>query len=251
MIVYFTGTGNSRYCAELLAHRLEDTCVSAFHGIRDHIAAELTSQLPWVFVSPTYSWQAPHVFLDYLRSGTFSGSRDAYFVLTCGSDIGNAQAGLQALCKQKGFRCRGVLPVVMPENYIAMFSAPGREEALSILSAARPGLEQAANWIQAGLDFPDGKVTLMDRLKSGPVNALFYRFNVRDKPFTVSDACISCGKCEAACPLGNIRMENGRPVWGGRCTHCMACICGCPTEAIEYGRVSRGKPRYQCPPYQS
>ena len=25
---------------------------------------------------------------------------------------------------------------------------------------------------------------------------------------------------------------------------CMACICYCPKEAIEYGKKSRGKPRY-------
>ena len=30
----------------------------------------------------------------------------------------------------------------------------------------------------------------------------------------------------------------------------MACICGCPVSAIEYGRKSQGKPRYQCPEYQ-
>ena len=28
------------------------------------------------------------------------------------------------------------------------------------------------------------------------------------------------------------------------CTHCMACICYCPTSAIEYGKKSLGKPRY-------
>ena len=27
-------------------------------------------------------------------------------------------------------------------------------------------------------------------------------------------------------------------------THCMACICYCPKEAIEYGKKSKGKPRY-------
>ena len=90
----------------------------------------------------------------------------------------------------------------------------------------------------------------MDKLKSGPVNALFYRFNVKAKPFHVAGSCVSCGKCAAACPLGNIRMEQGLPVWGKRCTHCMACICGCPTGAIEYGKVSQGKPRYQYPDYQ-
>ena len=39
-------------------------------------------------------------------------------------------------------------------------------------------------------------------------------------------------------------LQNGKPVWGQDCTHCMACICYCPTEAIEYGKMSLGKPRY-------
>ena len=47
--------------------------------------------------------------------------------------------------------------------------------------------------------------------------------------------------------MNGIGMKDGRPVWNGRCTHCMACICGCPVSAIEYGRASRGKARYQCP----
>ena len=59
-----------------------------------------------------------------------------------------------------------------------------------------------------------------------------------------SEACIGCGKCVELCPLSNIYLENGKPVWGKNCTHCMACICYCPKEAIEYGRKSKGKPRY-------
>ena len=42
-------------------------------------------------------------------------------------------------------------------------------------------------------------------------------------------------------------MEKGRPVWGNRCTHCMACLCGCPQEAVEYGKATVGKRRYWCP----
>ena len=121
---------------------------------------------------------------------------------------------------------------------------------LAIVAAARPVLEQGAGYIRRGTDFPDQKAGTVDKLKSGPVNTLFYRFNVRAKPFHVAGSCVSCGKCAAACPLGNIRMEQGLPVWGNRCTHCMACICGCPAGAIEYGNASRGKPRYQCPDYQ-
>ena len=53
MIVYFSGTGNSRYCARYLAHQLDDEAVDAFGFIRNGIAAELITGRPRVFVSPT------------------------------------------------------------------------------------------------------------------------------------------------------------------------------------------------------
>ena len=87
----------------------------------------------------------------------------------------------------------------------------------------------------------------MDKLKSGPINEGFYKFYVKADAFFATDVCIGCGACVEACPLNNIRLNNGKPIWDKHCTHCMACICGCPTEAIEYGKRSRGKPRYQCP----
>ena len=93
MIVYFTGTGNSRHCARLLAGLLEDQCVDAFHWIREGIGAELRSEKPWVFVSPTYAWQLPRVFRDFIRSGRFGGSREAYFVLTCGGATPSRASG--------------------------------------------------------------------------------------------------------------------------------------------------------------
>ena len=250
MIVYFSGTGNSRYCAQLLAHRLGDDCMDTFSYIRNGIALELISSRPWVFVAPTYGWQLPRVFIQLLRTGLFSGCRDAYFVMTCGSDIGCAGRKNRDLCQTMGLTYRGTLPVIMPENYIAMFSAPQPQEAQAIIAAAQPALESCAAAIQSGKDISEGRTGILDHLKSGAVNQLFYRFCVKAKPFTVSDACISCGKCVQDCPLGNIRLSQGKPVWGTHCTHCMACICSCPTQAIEYGRISRGKPRYQCPEYR-
>ena len=124
---------------------------------------------------------------------------------------------------------------------------PEEPEARQIVKAALPALDAGAEWIRADQDFPPRQAGTLDRLKSGPVNALFYRFFVHDGPFRSTDACVGCGKCAERCVLGDIRMEAGRPVWSGKCTHCMACICGCPTGAIEYGRSSRGRPRYQCP----
>jgi len=251
MVIYFTGTGNSRYCAQLLSHALDDRLLDAFSYIQNGIAAELTGESPWVFVCPTYAWQMPHIFADFIKSGTFSGSRDAYFILTCGSDIGNAGQSIADLCEEKRLVCKGVLPVVMPENYIAMFPVPDEQESKAIVKAAHPVLEEAAERIRRGEALPQSRTGLLDRLKSGPVNRGFYRFYLKADGFYVTDTCISCGKCAQVCPLQNVTLQNGRPIWGKNCTHCMACICHCPEEAIEYGKKSAGKRRYLCPPYLS
>ena len=58
------------------------------------------------------------------------------------------------------------------------------------------------------------------------------------------DKCTGCGRCAKLCPMNNITLQNERPLWGGSSNHCNASNCYCPTEAIEYGKKSPGKPRY-------
>ena len=250
MVIYFTGTGNSRYCAQMLAKALNDDLLDAAGYIKNGIAAELISDKPWVFVGPTYAWQMAHIFSNFIRTGTFNGSEEAYFVLTCGSEIGNAGQPLSELCAEKKFRYMGTLEVAMPENYVAMFPVPNEETSADIIAAAEPVLEHGAQCVAQGVPFPTQKISIMDKLKTGPINQGFYKFYVKADGFFVTDKCVGCGKCVDACVLNNIRLEFGKPIWDQSCTHCMACICGCPTEAIEYGKRSQGKRRYFCPEYE-
>ena len=92
-----------------------------------------------------------------------------------------------------------------------------------------------------GIDIP-GIFTLENYLKHYDL-ADWARSRYESQTARAGD-CIGCGKCVELCPLNNIHLENGKPLWGKNCTHCMACICYCPKEAIEYGKKSRGKPRY-------
>ena len=249
MVIYFSGTGNSKYCAQMIASELNDDIVDSFGFIKNGIAGEFISGKPWVFVAPTYCWQLPHIFEDFIKSSNFDGNDDAYFVMTCGSDIGNAQKYLIDLCDRKGLNYKGVLEVVMPENYIAMFNVPEKKEAERLVKVAKRPLMRAVKQIEAKHSLKGPKVNLIGKISSGPVNPLFYKLFVKAKPFYTTDKCIGCGECTQWCPLNNIEIRDGKPVWGNNCTHCMACICKCPTEAIEYGKKSQGKPRYQCVEY--
>ena len=148
MIVYYTGTGNSRRCAQLLAARLEEPLVDAFPYLRGNKRLELTSDRPWIFCAPTYGWQLPHVFRDLILNADLRGRKDAYFVMTCGAGVGNAERYLRQLCEQKGLTFKGLLPVVMPENYIAMFEVPPQEIAKRIVLVAKRAILKAVRSIK-------------------------------------------------------------------------------------------------------
>ena len=140
MIFYFSGTGNSQFVAIQLAKALDEELVSIGRGLRSGRMQTYHSEQPLVFVAPTYAWRMPRVVEQWIRQTTFQGNPDAYFVLTCGDDCGNAAAYAQRLCRQVGLRFCGLAPVVMPENYVAMFYVPGAEEAAQIIAAAQPSI---------------------------------------------------------------------------------------------------------------
>ncbi|HJB75538.1 MAG TPA: flavodoxin domain-containing protein [Candidatus Eubacterium faecale] len=91
MILYFSGTGNSRFAAEVIENRIHDTCINAFDYIKNGRKGDFHSAAAYVFVSPTYSWRLPRLFEKFLKSSRFSGCKKAYFVMTCGSEIGNSE----------------------------------------------------------------------------------------------------------------------------------------------------------------
>ena len=249
MIVYFTGTGNSRYVAEILGDMTGDEIMDAGKLIRQKDYAPISSHRPWIFTAPVYGWRMARIFAEWMEKTEFCGTKDAYFFLTCGSDAGNSGIYLERLCRKKGLIYKGLQEVVMPENYIAMFKAPGKRLAAKIRKAAVPKVKEAAEKILAGERLHGKKVTLAERVKSFAVNPAFYALFVKSKSFYVKDKCIGCGKCAFSCPVSGIIMQDGKPRWTGNCSHCMACICGCGASAIEYGNKSKHKMRYQCPPY--
>ena len=247
MILYFSGTGNSAYAAKRIGGAIDDEAVSLFEKIRSRDFSQMRSERPWVLVVPTYAWRIPRIVEEWLERTDLAGSRDIYFVMTCGGSIGNAGRYLEKLCAARKFHYLGCVQIKMPENYLAMFSTPTQEEALDIIQQSEAVIDRAALTIKRGEPIPQPALTAQDKMNSGIINDIFYPAFAHAKKFSAADTCISCGKCVKVCPLNNIHLEAGKPVWGKNCTHCMACICRCPAEAIEYGKHSKGMPRYVCP----
>ncbi|MFL8798358.1 MULTISPECIES: EFR1 family ferrodoxin [unclassified Clostridioides] len=246
MILYFSGTGNSRYIARKIAQELSDELISLNQLIKEEKTDDLIStNKPFIFVCPTYAWRLPIVVTDFIKKTKFLGNKKVYFIMTCGGDTAKSINYIKKLCEYKDWQLKGMAEIKMPENYIALFPTPDKETSKQIIKEADKQIYKIISDINNENEFeiitPSG---LGGTIKSGITNIVFYKMIINAKGFHYTDKCIGCGKCVELCPLNNINLKNQKPNWGNNCTHCMACICGCPTEAIEYKNNTQNKERY-------
>ena len=106
MIFYFSGTGNSKYVAQRIADALGDEILN----LNDRIKASDTSPVKTgervIIVTPTYAWRIPRVVRDWLLKTELRGTKRAWFVMTCGSEIGNASKYNRDICAEISRSCR-------------------------------------------------------------------------------------------------------------------------------------------------
>src|SRR5574344_1172270 len=219
MILYFSGTGNSRFTASLIAKETDDVLVSLNDLIRNHDTHELSSAKPFVFVVPTYAARIPRIVSHFISAVKFSGNRNAYFVMTAFQSIGCAERYNKKLCNAAGLNYKGTTAILMAENYVAMFDIPSQQEAEQYAQQAVPAIKAAAQDIAAGRDITPPKNATADALMSTVVNPLFYKLFVHAGGFHASNKCVGCGACVENCPLNNIVLVDKKPTWGNDCTH--------------------------------
>ena len=140
----------------------------------------------------------------------------------------------------------------MPRNYVANDHYPmlEKEAVEERITNAYKQLDEIVDVINNSGKLEARHIQLWETIVTVPFNPIWCKIKLKDKDFYVNDKCIGCGKCEKLCPLNNVKMVDKKPTWNGSCTHCMACIGNCPTSAIEYGTITKGKERYNFGKYR-
>ena len=255
MIFYFSGCGNSQHVAETIAAGLNDSLVFIPEAAREgRYEYELAESESLGFVFPVYSWAPPKLVLDFVEKlnikvgpSTGSGTLDyVYFACTMGDECGHTERIFRKALEKKGWSLAACFSLQMPETYIGMpgFKLDTDENAQRKIAAADAALSEFIPRLQNKESFSKMTVGGAAWLKSYVVNPGFNRFATDDKKYRSTEACIHCCKCVETCPLHNITLEEGRPVWHGHCTICMACYHRCPVNAIQYGKATVGKGQY-------
>ncbi|MCB9498746.1 MAG: flavodoxin [Bacillales bacterium] len=242
MILYFTGTGNSRYLASVLKDQLNDEVVSINDLIKNQVNKTFFSQKPYIFITPIYFGRIPKIVADFILCYTFEGSNKVYFISSYYSGPYDTQKYNKELSQKKNFEYMGTYTIQMPQGHIVLTNCSNEGEAKSIIASSTEKVLKEIEKIKTLSPFLEEKTK--GKIVSNLVNPLFYTFIAKSKDFKANDKCIACAKCVSLCPLNNISIVNSLPLWGNNCTHCMACINSCPKEAINYGNKTVKRIRY-------
>lgn len=149
MVLYFSGTGNSHFVAEMISEETKDTLLSINERLKGNISSEINSDKPMTLVFPVYAGRIPRVVEKHIRSVSFRGNKNVYFVATCAGRPWDTQKYIKKLCKEKGFNLMGFSSVPMPQNYIAMNEIGTKKENEEIVNIAIPLIKKIARQIEA------------------------------------------------------------------------------------------------------
>jgi ferredoxin len=248
VIYYFTGTGNSLAAARKIAEGLGDADLVPIASLMNTEGDILTTADRVGIVCPVYFSGLPVMVAEFAGRLDLSRSTYTFAVVTLGGSGGPSTLGQlsRILAKRPGRGLDAGFAVRMPGNYILLYGSPSGNKRDRVLASADKSLETIVASIKRG----DKKMPFS--AFGGLIHHLMYpRFSAsvheRDRGFTVSDACTSCGICKDICPAGNIDLVDGRPVWKHRCELCCGCIHLCPTQAIQAGKKTAGRERYHNP----
>ncbi len=226
IIYYFSGTGNSLMTAKVLAKKLKgETEIRALTNYldREEIVADATETVGFVF--PIYGGDAPWPVKMAAEKMRFPKGVYLYGIGTCNERGGHCMDIFNGLLIRRGYALAYAKTLDMPGNCMESNERENKERLRLMDSRIALYAENINNRFHgtvANYDSPENTASQTKERYQGRFAGWLGDL----------DRCVSCGICEKLCPMGNIRMENGLPVFGDNCAFCFGCFHFCPQGAV-------------------
>lgn len=233
--IYFSGTGNSKYCIEKFLSEY-DAEAKAVSIEEKTIFQQIKEQEEIIFSYPVQYSNIPKIVKDFITNHpTLWKKKQIFIIATMGLFSGDGAGILARLLKKYGAIITGGLHLKMPDSICDEKTLKRPLEInKNLISNAEIKIKKAVQAYQNGTPTQEG-IGFLYHL-AGLFGQRLYFIN-KTKHYTNklninSNTCIGCGKCVRLCPMKNITIKSGIAIPNNQCTMCYRCINNCPKQSI-------------------
>lgn len=136
----------------------------------------------------------------------------------------------------KGYRLAGAYPMrYTPENWTSLIPGYGEQSSRYMLAACQPRLEAFLSKLLEGRRCFHGLISAVFGFAIFKISLMYLVMGkfILAKTNFYSSSCSGCGLCAENCPVGAIKMVQGRPYWKYSCESCMRCMNYCARKAVQ------------------
>lgn len=245
-LFYFTGTGNTLAIAKAIASGLGDATVEPVTNA-DPIIGDNTDAVGIIF--PVHGWGMPKIMGDFVDKIENLSGKYIFGVCNYGGTLFSSLKTLERRLQKKSVPLDAGFALRMPVNYIPVFTVLSGVKEEKILAKAKARITAITSAVKdrRRSKIEQWNVPIISSLLIALNESMNKHISDQDKAYRVDDKCNGCRTCEKVCPVSNITMTAGRPVWNHSCQGCLACLHWCPRAAIQYGKAPAKRGRYHNP----
>ena len=232
-MIYFSGTGNSEFIAELFSKNMNGKC----HSIEDNIDFNqlISSEETIGFCYPVYGSRVPRIMREFSIK-YMENLINKKIIIFCTQYFfsGDGARAFIDIFPKNYFRVIYAEHFFMPNNVCNLFllSVPGKRKIEKYAKKANQKMFHVCNNIKKGIikrrgfNIPSKILGLFQgvfipAIEKKALNSVF-----------INDDCIKCNICVSICPMKNLEYQNNKIIQKSNCTICYRCINKCPQKAI-------------------
>ena len=247
-IYYFSGTGNSLVVARDIAEKTNGTLISIPSLLKEEAIKTEADVIGLVFpvFYATNDCGIPLIVARFVSKLENLGSKYIFAVCTCGYMPGTTIENLRKAIASRGGK--------LAAGFILRMSSKKLDERKQqkMRVNRKKKLEAICKYVNARREGEFETRGLLRKILLAPLRALekpifMYRYKklsntsrksfselipLADASFQTNENCTGCGTCARVCPVNNIEIIDGKPVWLHHCENCYACYAWCPKNAV-------------------
>lgn len=237
LLIYYTGTHNTRFLTNQLKRRLEEDNHQV-ETVEINCRTKVVDPKGYDYIGlsyPIYGFNAPRPFNKYLRKLKFNKGQK-YFIFKNSGEVlamNNTSSRVpKRIMRHKNAKFIGEYHFVMPYNIHFRFPDEFIKEAMGYNKKLLEIMLYNINhnilyYPKSNLIYEIASFFVSIQKIGGNINSYFYKVD--------QNKCVKCGRCIKNCPHDNIYLKNEKIRFSHHCDMCMACSFFCPKDAIKIG----------------